>query len=517
MAAHMQQYVAAATGGFLGDARPSITHWKIPYSTCTAAVLTLTQKNSDAQGSSRTERSHMYYGAGGIPAVSLSSAFDAQENVQALNIFCSPTWKQKGHGTCPSSLHPTNSSSLRISEEHHVGNNRYDFTDSHGWHNRVTRGLYSLRATSSTFLDVVLVDKALLSNKMLHGVIVSKPKGSEKTGLGGIISESSSFRTLDIQKLWERSKQPLASTATAVCQSKSSAWMNHHPVSPPSASLTSNKARNSSHLLWGRGAAASCHQSTSAGLRKQRAAIIVSASEAAAAQAAVVSDAKAASVSHGGAAPAFRSTSVIERRQMRRDEILEDILNWPNAISAARMFSGPLLAWLVVEGMCGYALVGLALAGASDWLDGYVARRCGIDSVFGSYLDPLADKVLIGCLVMAMLQQGLLPGWLVLLVVSRDIALLAGAFIHRAHALNWQWRSLAHFFQTRAGGAERMQPLFISKVNTALQLVLIAIVLLECAMDVPNGSMMINGLCYGVAWTTVASWLAYAITRIKLR
>jgi hypothetical protein len=70
-----------------------------------------------------------------------------------------------------------------------------------------------------------------------------------------------------------------------------------------------------------------------------------------------------------------------------------EVLNWPNAISLARLLSGPLLVGMILQGFLRAALVGLALAGASDWLDGFVARKLGISSVLGSYLDPLADKV----------------------------------------------------------------------------------------------------------------------------
>jgi hypothetical protein len=71
----------------------------------------------------------------------------------------------------------------------------------------------------------------------------------------------------------------------------------------------------------------------------------------------------------------------------------EDVVNWPNAISLARLLSGPLLAGMILQGFPRAALIGLALAGASDWLDGFVARKLGVNSVLGSYLDPLADKV----------------------------------------------------------------------------------------------------------------------------
>eukprot|EP00850_Spirogloea_muscicola_P020189 SM000209S06368 [mRNA] locus=s209:77157:78308:- [translate_table: standard] len=120
----------------------------------------------------------------------------------------------------------------------------------------------------------------------------------------------------------------------------------------------------------------------------------------------------------------------------------------------------------------------MIVAGASDWLDGYIARRSGIDSVLGSYLDPLADKVLIGCVTVAMVYTKLLPVWLVALVILRDAGLLLGAFIRRAQSLNWQWQGPADFFRIDPLGADKMQPLFASKLNTVLQLGLVISTLL---------------------------------------
>lgn len=67
------------------------------------------------------------------------------------------------------------------------------------------------------------------------------------------------------------------------------------------------------------------------------------------------------------------------------------------------------VAWLILEGHHGAALAALAVAGASDWADGYVAKRWGQASVVGSYLDPAADKVLVGCTVAALAYEVSLP------------------------------------------------------------------------------------------------------------
>lgn len=83
----------------------------------------------------------------------------------------------------------------------------------------------------------------------------------------------------------------------------------------------------------------------------------------------------------------------------------EAVYNVPNAISLARLISGPFVAYFILHEHWAIALGTLAVAGASDWADGYAAKHYGQSSVLGSYLDPLADKVLVCCTVGALAQQ----------------------------------------------------------------------------------------------------------------
>lgn len=83
----------------------------------------------------------------------------------------------------------------------------------------------------------------------------------------------------------------------------------------------------------------------------------------------------------------------------------EAVWNIPNAISMARLISGPFVAYFIINEYWATALGTLAVAGASDWADGYAAKHWGQSSVLGSYLDPLADKVLVCCTVGALAQQ----------------------------------------------------------------------------------------------------------------
>lgn len=196
-----------------------------------------------------------------------------------------------------------------------------------------------------------------------------------------------------------------------------------------------------------------------------------------------------------------------------------EVVNWPNAISMARLLSGPPIALLIVHDEMGLAVAALSVAALSDWLDGYVARRKGVLTVLGTYLDPLADKVLIACVSVAMVAHALLPLWLLGLVLARDGALLAGAFVQRAHALHWQWHGYHEFFNISPGGAEKMRPLLISKLNTVAQLALVASALLLPALGIPDTHNLVTNFGYLVAITTVLSGSAYAamhINRLRL-
>ncbi|GFH10366.1 uncharacterized protein HaLaN_05666, partial [Haematococcus lacustris] len=116
----------------------------------------------------------------------------------------------------------------------------------------------------------------------------------------------------------------------------------------------------------------------------------------------------------------------------------ESLTSLPNLISLGRAASGPFIAALILAEAWPAAIIATTVSGASDWADGALARRLGQSSVLGSYLDPLADKVLIGCVVGALASKGLVPAWLAVLVLGRDVGLVAGMALHRWRMLGWR-------------------------------------------------------------------------------
>lgn len=118
------------------------------------------------------------------------------------------------------------------------------------------------------------------------------------------------------------------------------------------------------------------------------------------------------------------------RQAGRRIVEHERVLTVPNLVSALRLGSLPVFAWLVL-GLESFAaaLVVLVVAGATDWVDGYLARRLDQVTKLGRMLDPLVDRAMVVTVGVTLLAAGLVPAWVVALVVVRDVAVLGGAFL----------------------------------------------------------------------------------------
>ena len=161
-------------------------------------------------------------------------------------------------------------------------------------------------------------------------------------------------------------------------------------------------------------------------------------------------------------------------------------------LSGLRLLAAPFAAWLILHDHDTAALIVFALAGASDGLDGYVARRWGFTSRFGAWLDPVADKMLMLFSLTALYLVGATPVWLLALVVARDAAIAAG------------WLLINHL-----GLPQRSEPLLIGKISTVVQVLYILTMLLLLALEIeaPAISSMtawITGL------VTISSAAAYA-------
>ena len=172
-------------------------------------------------------------------------------------------------------------------------------------------------------------------------------------------------------------------------------------------------------------------------------------------------------------------------------------MNAPNVITLGRLLLVPVTIWLIVVHEPAAAFWVFAAAALSDGIDGFIAKRFDQVSELGRFLDPLADKVLLVSVFIALGQQGYLPSWLVILVVSRDI-LIVGAFL----------------LSFTTGLPFSRTPSLLGKTNTTGQLVLAGVVLGRVGLGWAVDGVEIL-LIYGVAATTVMSGGIYLVQWAK--
>jgi len=160
-------------------------------------------------------------------------------------------------------------------------------------------------------------------------------------------------------------------------------------------------------------------------------------------------------------------------------------------ITLGRLMAVPVTVWLILNNFILAAFGLFVVAGVSDAIDGFLAKRWDQVTEFGKYLDPLADKALLVSIYITLGVQGHLDSWLVIMVVFRDV-MIVGAVI---------------LYQTMVVKLE-MNPLVISKVNTVAQIVLAALVLGSKGLGVEVG-LFFEAMIGIVALTTLISGLSY--------
>ena len=166
-------------------------------------------------------------------------------------------------------------------------------------------------------------------------------------------------------------------------------------------------------------------------------------------------------------------------------------------LSALRLLAAPFAAWLILHHHDTASLIVFAAAGASDGLDGFVARRWGVTSRFGAWLDPAADKLLMLLCFAALWKVGVLPVWLLLLVVARDGAIAAGWLLAKALSL-----------------PVNFDPPRIGKAATVVQVVYALGVLLMLAFEIQAPGLALAG-AFVVAALIVATGLLYALIFLR--
>lgn len=169
------------------------------------------------------------------------------------------------------------------------------------------------------------------------------------------------------------------------------------------------------------------------------------------------------------------------------------LLTLPNLITLARLAAVPATVWLILNRRLDLAFLLFVAAGVSDALDGWLARYTNARTAIGAMLDPVADKALLVSVYVTLAAMGVLPDWLAILVVFRDLLIVGGLL------LLWM-----------LGARTAIRPLYVSKLNTAMQLILAAFALFHAGFGAELHTALLV-LVWLTAATTLWSGLAYVL------
>lgn len=172
-------------------------------------------------------------------------------------------------------------------------------------------------------------------------------------------------------------------------------------------------------------------------------------------------------------------------------------LSWlPNAISLMRIVLVVPVLTLIFDGNYSWALALFVIAGFSDGVDGYLAKRFDWHTRLGALLDPVADKLLVAGMFITLASTQHIPIWLAVIVILRDVVIIGGATAY-------------NFIVAPVQG----EPTSISKLNTVMELLFLFSVLSRAAFDWPDKvtvtilgaailvTVVISGVDYVVSWS----------------
>ncbi|KAL4918052.1 CDP-alcohol phosphatidyltransferase-domain-containing protein [Aspergillus aurantiobrunneus] len=210
---------------------------------------------------------------------------------------------------------------------------------------------------------------------------------------------------------------------------------------------------------------------------------------------------------------AAKKSPILSRIPLRTHE---NIYTVPNILTFSRLVAAPLVGYFLVYDHHAMALALFAYAGITDLVDGYIARRYNLQTVVGTIIDPMADKSLMTIGVACLAVNGSIPVWLAVIILGRDIGLAISAIYYRWISLPPP-KTMARYWDFSLPSAE-VKPTEISKVNTALQLLLVGSaialpVVPEAFIDAWNLKEAMAGFQYLVAATTIWSGLSYVFSK----
>lgn len=211
-----------------------------------------------------------------------------------------------------------------------------------------------------------------------------------------------------------------------------------------------------------------------------------------------------------GTSPPLVPGDLLQKK--KKKEVRENIYTIPNMLTMSRILATPGIGYLIITHQHVAAVSLLFVAGLTDVVDGYIARKYDMGSVVGTILDPFADKFLMTTLVVTLSVAGQLPTWLAVVILGRDAGLLMSA-------LYWRWislpppRTFTRYWDMTLPSAE-VHPTQLSKINTGLQLALVGLYTVDpilpglMGLDI-HGFLGLEGFSYLTAGTTIWSGLSY--------
>jgi len=159
-------------------------------------------------------------------------------------------------------------------------------------------------------------------------------------------------------------------------------------------------------------------------------------------------------------------------------------MNIPNFLSLLRIILVPVFVIFIIQDSYIKALIVFTIAGLTDALDGTLARLLNEQTKLGAFLDPLADKLLLSTSFISLSIFGLIPGWLTVIVISRDFIILLGIVILSMMSITYE-----------------IHPIFVSKITTALQ---IGTVFLTLFLKSFHYSIVSHDLIIILSWLTAS-------------
>ena len=171
----------------------------------------------------------------------------------------------------------------------------------------------------------------------------------------------------------------------------------------------------------------------------------------------------------------------------------------PNLISMARLAGVPVFLWLVIVPQADWWAVGLLIAaGLSDWLDGKLARAWNQQSRLGQVLDPAADRLYIAATLIGLAVRGIIPWWLVALLVSRELVLGVALLVLRRHDFG------------------PLQVSFVGKAATLCLLYAFPLLFLGSHAGTAALAARVTGWAFAI-WGTALYWWAAALYLVQAR